>query len=82
MTSTLQQEASRKFGMGAKACMSAAQRLYEAGHITYMRTDGIDMAPEAVVAARAEIKDRFGGSLCSRQPAALQEQGQERARGA
>ena len=48
MTSTLQQEASRKFGMGAKQCMNAAQRLYEAGHITYMRTDGIDMAPEAV----------------------------------
>ncbi|MEO0862319.1 MAG: DNA topoisomerase, partial [Pseudomonadota bacterium] len=41
MTSTLQQEASRKFGMGARACMSAAQRLYEAGLITYMRTDGI-----------------------------------------
>jgi DNA topoisomerase-1 len=60
MTSTLQQEASRKMGMGAKACMSAAQRLYEAGHITYMRTDGIDMAPEAVMAARAEIKSRFG----------------------
>src|SRR5690606_11674500 len=54
MTSTLQQEASRKFGMGAKATMSAAQRLYEAGHITYMRTDGIDMAPEAVMAARDE----------------------------
>ena len=60
MTSTLQQEASRKFGMGAKACMSAAQRLYEAGYITYMRTDGIDMAPEAVQAARAAISDRFG----------------------
>jgi DNA topoisomerase-1 len=60
MTSTLQQEASRKFGMGAKACMSAAQRLYEAGHITYMRTDGIDMAPEAVAQARAEIGRRFG----------------------
>jgi DNA topoisomerase I len=60
MTSTLQQEASRKFGMGAKACMSAAQRLYEAGHITYMRTDGIDMAPEAVTAARGAIKARFG----------------------
>ncbi|MCB2128846.1 MAG: type I DNA topoisomerase [Rhodobacteraceae bacterium] len=60
MTSTLQQEASRKFGMGAKATMSAAQRLYEAGHITYMRTDGIDMAPEAVMAARDEIKRRFG----------------------
>ena len=44
MTSTLQQEASRKFGMGARQTMNAAQRLYEAGHITYMRTDGIDMA--------------------------------------
>jgi DNA topoisomerase-1 len=60
MTSTLQQEASRKYGMGAKQCMNAAQRLYEAGHITYMRTDGIDMAPEAVMAARDEIKRRFG----------------------
>ncbi|MCA2012691.1 type I DNA topoisomerase [Cereibacter sphaeroides] len=60
MTSTLQQEASRKFGMGAKQTMSAAQRLYEAGHITYMRTDGIDMAPEAVTACRAEIETRFG----------------------
>jgi DNA topoisomerase-1 len=60
MTSTLQQEASRKFGMGAKQCMGAAQRLYEAGYITYMRTDGIDMAPEAVMAARDEIKRRFG----------------------
>ncbi|EPX78781.1 type I DNA topoisomerase [Salipiger mucosus] len=60
MTSTLQQEASRKFGMGARACMSAAQRLYEAGHITYMRTDGIDMAPEAVSACRDAIADRYG----------------------
>jgi DNA topoisomerase-1 len=60
MTSTLQQEASRKFGMGARQTMNAAQRLYEAGHITYMRTDGIDMAPEAVEQARAAIKDRYG----------------------
>ena len=60
MTSTLQQEASRKLGLGARACMSAAQRLYEAGYITYMRTDGIDMAPEAVHAARDAIKARFG----------------------
>ena len=60
MTSTLQQEASRKYGMGARQCMNAAQRLYEAGHITYMRTDGIDMAPEAVDQARAAIKDRYG----------------------
>jgi len=68
MTSTLQQEASRKFGMGAKACMSAAQRLYEAGHITYMRTDGIDMAPEAVMAARDEIKRRFGDKYVPSSP--------------
>ncbi len=60
MTSTLQQEASRKYGMGAKQCMNAAQRLYEAGYITYMRTDGIDMAPEAVMATRGEIEKRFG----------------------
>ena len=68
MTSTLQQEASRKFGMGAKACMSAAQRLYEAGHITYMRTDGIDMAPEAVMAARDEIRSRFGAAYVPESP--------------
>ena len=60
MTSTLQQEASRKFGFGARQTMNAAQRLYEAGYITYMRTDGIDMAPEAVQAARDEIKSRYG----------------------
>ncbi len=60
MTSTLQQEASRKFGMGARQTMSAAQRLYEAGLITYMRTDGIDMAPEAVMSARDAIKAKFG----------------------
>ncbi len=60
MTSTLQQEASRKFGMGARQTMSSAQRLYEAGYITYMRTDGIDMAPEAATAVRDAIKERFG----------------------
>ena len=60
MTSTLQQEASRKFGMGARQTMNAAQRLYEAGHITYMRTDGIDMAPEAVHAARDAVVQLFG----------------------
>jgi DNA topoisomerase-1 len=60
MTSTLQQEASRKFGMGARQTMSTAQRLYEAGYITYMRTDGIDMAPEAITAARTTIGKMFG----------------------
>ncbi|WP_102222748.1 type I DNA topoisomerase [Acidimangrovimonas sediminis] len=68
MTSTLQQEASRKFGMGARATMSAAQRLYEAGHITYMRTDGIDMAPEAVMAARDQIKSEWGDRYVPNSP--------------
>ena len=60
MTSTLQQEASRKYGFGARQTMSVAQRLYEAGLITYMRTDGIDMAPEAVIASRDAIAAKFG----------------------
>ncbi|SFC38770.1 type I DNA topoisomerase [Tropicimonas isoalkanivorans] len=68
MTSTLQQEASRKFGMGARQTMNAAQRLYEAGLITYMRTDGIDMAPEAVMAARDAIKARYGEKYVPNSP--------------
>ncbi|WP_380057115.1 type I DNA topoisomerase [Falsihalocynthiibacter sp. SS001] len=68
MTSTLQQEASRKFGFGARQTMSTAQRLYEAGYITYMRTDGIDMAPEAVTAAREAIQERYGKSYTPEKP--------------
>ena len=68
MTSTLQQEASRKFGMGARQAMSTAQRLYEAGYITYMRTDGIDMAPEAVTAARGTITAMFGSQYVPEKP--------------
>ncbi len=68
MTSTLQQEASRKFGFGARQTMSNAQRLYEAGYITYMRTDGIDMAPEAVMAARDAIRDRYGDNYLPNSP--------------
>ncbi|MDE0761439.1 MAG: type I DNA topoisomerase [Planktomarina sp.] len=68
MTSTLQQEASRKFGMGARQTMSTAQRLYEAGFITYMRTDGIDMAPEAVHAVRDVIADRYGKQYVPKSP--------------
>ncbi|WP_133489533.1 type I DNA topoisomerase [Aliiroseovarius marinus] len=68
MTSTLQQEASRKFGFGARQTMSTAQRLYEAGYITYMRTDGIDMAPEAVAAARDAISDRYGKDFIPANP--------------
>ncbi|MDG1459680.1 MAG: type I DNA topoisomerase [Pseudoprimorskyibacter sp.] len=68
MTSTLQQEASRKFSMGARQTMNAAQRLYEAGHITYMRTDGIDMAPEAVGQARDAISERYGADYVPKSP--------------
>lgn len=60
ITSTLQQEASRKLGFGAKRTMQAAQKLYEEGRITYMRTDGVNMAPEAYIAARAAITSQYG----------------------
>lgn len=67
-TSTLQQEASRKLGFSAQRTMQAAQKLYEGidiggetvGLITYMRTDGIQSAPEALVEARQVIEGRFG----------------------
>ncbi|HET7410967.1 MAG TPA: type I DNA topoisomerase [Paracoccaceae bacterium] len=68
MTSTLQQEASRKLGFGAQQTMRTAQRLYESGHITYMRTDGIDMAPEAVSAARDAIGARYGREYLPEKP--------------
>ncbi len=59
-TSTLQQEASRKCGFGAKRTMQIAQKLYEDGHITYMRTDGINVSPEAVSSAREHIGKSYG----------------------
>ena len=68
MTSTLQQEAGRKYRMGARQTMQAAQRLYEAGHITYMRTDGIDMAPEAVTSTREAIRQRYGDQFLPASP--------------
>ncbi|BDG72216.1 type I DNA topoisomerase [Roseomonas fluvialis] len=60
MTSTLQMEASRKLGMGAQQAMRTAQALYEAGHITYMRTDGVQMSREAIAAIRDHVKEAFG----------------------
>lgn len=60
ITSTLQQDASRKLGFSAKRTMGAAQKLYEEGRITYMRTDGVNMAEEAYTAARAHIQSDFG----------------------
>jgi DNA topoisomerase I len=59
-TSTLQQEAARKLGFSASHTMRIAQQLYEDGLITYMRTDGVQMAAEAVSAARKAVADRFG----------------------
>ena len=67
-TSTLQQDASRKIGLAPARTMQIAQRLYEgveiggetAGLITYMRTDGVDMAPEAIADARGVIGKQFG----------------------
>ncbi|PHI21138.1 DNA topoisomerase I [Lewinellaceae bacterium SD302] len=59
-TSTLQQEASRKLYMGVKKTMSVAQRLYEAGLITYMRTDSVSLSETALGAIEQEVKSAFG----------------------
>ncbi len=59
-TSTLQQEAGRKFRFSASRTMSVAQRLYESGYITYMRTDSTALSESAVAAARAQIGSLFG----------------------
>lgn len=59
-TSSLQQEASRKLGYGVKRTMMIAQKLYEAGHITYMRTDSIRLSDEAKTMAKEYIKSEFG----------------------
>ena len=60
ITSTLQQEASALHAMNPKFTMQAAQRLYEAGHITYMRTDKAVISEEAVVAAQTWVRETFG----------------------
>jgi len=59
-TSTLQQEASRKLGYGVSKTMLLAQKLYESGKITYMRTDSISLSETAIDAIKAEIKSSFG----------------------
>jgi len=61
-TSSLQQDASSRLGFSPNRTMQLAQRLYEDGVITYMRTDGIDMAPEAISAARSAIEKEFGSA--------------------
>jgi DNA topoisomerase-1 len=59
-TSTLQQEASRKFGFSVAQTMSVAQKLYEAGKITYMRTDSVNLSSLAVNTAKSVISEQFG----------------------
>lgn len=59
-TSTLQQEASRKLGFTVSQTMMVAQRLYEAGHITYMRTDSVNLSSLAISTISAEIKEKLG----------------------
>ncbi len=67
-TSTLQQEAARKLGFSASHTMRVAQTLYEAGAITYMRTDGVQMDPSAISEARAAISDKFSGHFLPEKP--------------
>jgi DNA topoisomerase-1 len=61
-TTTLQQEASRKLGFSAKHTMSVAQRLYENGYITYMRTDSVTLSQTAITAARKQAGELYGSS--------------------
>ncbi len=67
-TTTLQQEASRKLGFSAKYTMSVAQRLYENGHITYMRTDSVTLSQTAITAARTQARDLYGAEYVPEQP--------------
>ncbi|MFE1943889.1 type I DNA topoisomerase [Streptomyces massasporeus] len=67
-TTTMQQEASRKLGFGAKATMQVAQKLYENGYITYMRTDSTTLSDTAVAAARAQVTQLYGADYLPPQP--------------
>ena len=65
-TSTLQQEAGRKLRFVASRTMAVAQRLYERGYITYMRTDSTNLSEQAITASRDAIRRQYGGRLTSR----------------
>jgi len=68
ITSTLQQEANRKLGLGAKEAMRVAQKLYEEGYITYMRTDSTFLSDQAIKASRDKIEDLYGKKFLPDQP--------------
>ena len=67
-TTTLQQEASRKLGFSAKYTMQVAQRLYENGHITYMRTDSVTLSETALTAARNQARELYGAEYVADSP--------------
>ena len=67
-TTTLQQEASRKLGFGAKSTMQVAQKLYENGFITYMRTDSTVLSDTAVAAARSQVTQLYGADYLPDKP--------------
>jgi DNA topoisomerase-1 len=67
-TSTLQQEANRKLGLSAQQTMRAAQRLYERGLITYMRTDSVHLSEGALRTIRQRVTDQYGPEFLSRTP--------------
>lgn len=68
ITSTLQQESNRKLGLSAKETMRTAQKLYESGFITYMRTDSINLSTQAVAAARSAVESLYGDAYLSPSP--------------
>jgi DNA topoisomerase-1 len=68
ITSTLQQEAGRKLRFGASRTMAVAQRLYERGYITYMRTDSTNLSEQAIVAARQQARELYGPEYVPDQP--------------
>ena len=67
-TTTMQQEASRKLGMSASTTMSVAQRLYENGFITYMRTDSTTLSSAAIDAARSQVRELYGAEYLPDSP--------------
>ena len=69
-TATLQQEASRKLRFSAQTTMRVAQRLYEAGHITYMRTDSTTLSESALAAARTQVRELHGDDYVPEKPRA------------
>lgn len=78
-TSTLQQEAARKLYFSVAQTMSVAQKLYESGQITYMRTDSVNLSDEALHGAAAEIKDTYGADFAKRRQFSTRSKGAQEA---